>query len=69
MNRFSYYITTHFIPRNKDYNSCRNPHPVYQTYPNSIRNWEASYERKRGGGGGKKREEKDKCGKYELQHM
>ena len=33
MNRFSYYITTHFIPSNKDYNSCCNPHSVYQTYP------------------------------------
>ena len=29
MNRFSYYITIHFIPSNTDYNSCR----VYQTYP------------------------------------
>ena len=26
MNRLSYYITTHFITSNKDYNSCRNPH-------------------------------------------
>ena len=25
--------TTHFITSNKDYNSCRNPHLVYQTYP------------------------------------
>ena len=33
MNMFSYYITTHFITSNKDYNSCRNPHSVYQTYP------------------------------------
>ena len=33
MNMFSYYITTHFIPGNKDYNLCRNPHSVYQTYP------------------------------------
>ena len=32
INRFSYYITTHFIPSNKDYNSCRNLHLVYQTY-------------------------------------
>jgi len=33
---FSYYITTHFIPSNKDYNSCCNPQSVYQTYPYSI---------------------------------
>ena len=33
MNMFSYYITTHFITSNKDYNFCRNPHSVYQTYP------------------------------------
>ena len=33
MNMFSYYITTHFIPSNKDYNSCCNLHSVYQTYP------------------------------------
>ena len=33
MNRFNYYITTHFITNNKDYNSCRNSHLVYQTYP------------------------------------
>ena len=33
MNKFSYYITIHFITSNKDYNSCRNPHSVYQTYP------------------------------------
>ena len=33
MNRFSYYITTHFIPSNKDYNSCHNSYSVYQTYP------------------------------------
>ena len=33
MNMFSYYITTHFITNNKDYNSCRNSHSVYQTYP------------------------------------
>ena len=32
-NRFSYYITTHFIPSNKDYNSYRNSHSVYQMYP------------------------------------
>ena len=31
--RFSYYITTHFILRNKDYNFCRNLHLVYQTQP------------------------------------
>ena len=29
MNMFSYYITTHFITSNKDYNSYRNPHSVY----------------------------------------
>ena len=28
----SYYITTHFITSNKDYNFCRCPHSVYQTY-------------------------------------
>ena len=33
MNMFSYYITIHFIPYNKDYNSCRNSYLVYQTYP------------------------------------
>ena len=33
MNTFSYYITTHFIPSNKDYNSCCNLYSVYQTYP------------------------------------
>ena len=32
MNKFSYYIIIHFIPNNKDYNSCRNLHSVYQTY-------------------------------------
>ena len=32
MNMFSYYITTHFITSNKDYNSCRNLHLVYQMY-------------------------------------
>ena len=32
MNRFSYYITTHIITSDKDYNSCRNPHSVYQMY-------------------------------------
>ena len=40
MNRFNYYITTHFITSNKDYNSYSNkdynsycnPHSVYQTY-------------------------------------
>ena len=29
MNMFSYYISTHFIPSNKDYNSYRNFHSVY----------------------------------------
>ena len=38
MNIFSYYITTHFITNNKDYNSYHNPHSVYQTYPNSNNN-------------------------------
>ena len=33
MNRFSYYITTQFIPRNKYYNSYHNPNLVYQMYP------------------------------------
>ena len=37
MNRFSYYITSHFIPSNKDYNFYRNPHSMYQTYPMSRR--------------------------------
>ena len=45
MNMLSYYITTHFITSNKDYNpysnkdynSYYNPHSVYQTYPNSIK--------------------------------
>ena len=32
MNMFSYYITTHFITNNKDYNFYHNPHSVYQTY-------------------------------------
>ena len=32
MNRFSYYITTHFIPSNKDYNFCCNFNLVYQMY-------------------------------------
>ena len=36
MNRFSYYITTYFIPNNKNYKSCRNPHSVYQTYPYKL---------------------------------
>ena len=30
---FNYYITKNFIPSNKDYNSYRNSHSVYQTYP------------------------------------
>ena len=29
MNMFSYYITTHFITSNKNYNSRRNLHLVY----------------------------------------
>ena len=36
MNMFSYYITTHFITSNKDYNSYCNPNSVYQTYPNLL---------------------------------
>ena len=32
MNKFSYYITTNFIPSNKNYNSCCNSYLVYQTY-------------------------------------
>ena len=31
MNRFSYFITTHFI-FNKDYHSCHNPNFLYQMY-------------------------------------
>ena len=34
MNKFSYSITIHFIPSNKDYDSYCNPHSMYQTYPN-----------------------------------
>ena len=33
MNRFSYSITTPFIPNNKDYNFYYNLYSVYQTYP------------------------------------
>ena len=36
MNKFSYYITTHFIPSNKDYHSYHDSHLVYQTYPNIL---------------------------------
>ena len=36
MNMFSYFITTHFIPGNKDYHSCCNLYSVYQTYPKCI---------------------------------
>ena len=36
MNMFSYYITTHFITSNKDYNFRRNSHSMYQTYPKQI---------------------------------
>ena len=36
MNMFSYYITTYFIPSNKDYNSYRNSYLVYQTYPKKM---------------------------------
>ena len=37
MNMFSYYITTHFITSNKDYNFYCNPHSVYQTYPKGMK--------------------------------
>ena len=40
---FSYYITTHFIPSNKNYNFCRNPHLVYQTYPYSSHQKKKTY--------------------------
>ena len=36
MNKFSYYITTHFIPSNKDYHSYHDSHSVYQTYHNIL---------------------------------
>ena len=36
INRFSYYITTHFITSNKDYNFCHNSHSVYQIYSKQI---------------------------------
>ena len=36
MNMFSYSITTHFIPGNKDYYFCCNPRLVYQTYHKSA---------------------------------
>ena len=39
MNMFSYYITTYLILINKDYNSCRNSHSVYQTYPKWMSNY------------------------------
>ena len=29
MNKFSYYIATHFILSNKNYNLCRNLHSIY----------------------------------------
>ena len=37
MNKFIYYIKTHFIPSNKYYNSYRTLHLVYQTYPKSCK--------------------------------
>ena len=37
MNKFSYYITIYFITSNKDYNFCRNPHSIYQTYPKQTK--------------------------------
>ena len=37
MNMFSYYITTHFISSNKDYNFYRNPHSMYRTYPSLFK--------------------------------
>ena len=36
INKFSYPITTHFIPSNKDYHFNRNHHLVYQTYPKDL---------------------------------
>ena len=39
MNMFSYYITTHFISSNKYYNSYRNSHSIYQTYPYWLKNY------------------------------
>ena len=36
MNMFSYYITTHFITSNKDYNSSHNFHLMYQMYLKSF---------------------------------
>ena len=39
MKMFSYYITTHFIYSNKNYNSCRNSHSVYQTYLSVRLTW------------------------------
>ena len=41
MNKFSYYIKTHFIPSNKYYNSYRTLHLVYQTYLKSCKSLEA----------------------------
>ena len=43
MNRFGYSITTHFIPDNKDYYSCCNPHSVYQTYPKTHELYTTNY--------------------------
>ena len=39
INKFNYYITTHFITSNKDYNSYCNPYSVYQTYPKVDRSF------------------------------
>ena len=36
MNKFSYSITTHFIPSNKDYHFNCNHHLVYQMYPKDL---------------------------------
>ena len=36
MNRFNYYITTHFILNNKDYNFYHNFYLMYQMYPKTI---------------------------------
>ena len=36
MNKFSYFITTHFILSNKDYHFNRNHHLVYEMYPKDL---------------------------------
>ena len=37
INKFSYFIITHFIASNKYYHSCHNPHSLYQTYPYFVK--------------------------------